>query len=182
MGQPTGDAALGLERGKVRLVPYQSVWPELFEAEAARLRFLAGPALERIEHVGSTAISRMDSKPIVDLMACVLDMPAATALIPLFESNGYEYRPDDSWPERVFLARGPRIARTHHLSLTVQDSTFWADHLLFRDYLRENPPEVFAYCALKRDLARRFPDDRRAYTDAKKVFVRRVLLAARGAI
>lgn len=174
-------AAVGLERGKVRLLPYQSAWPALFEAEAARLRGLCGPALVRIEHVGSTSIPGVDSKPIVDMMACVRDMRDAVALILLLEANGYEHRPDDSWDERVFLAHGPRSARTHHLSFTTEHSRFWTDHLLFRDHLRTHPAEAAAYCELKRELARRFPEDRRAYTDAKEAFVMRVLSAARNA-
>lgn len=176
-----GDAALGLERGKVRLVPYQAAWPQLFAAEAERVRRLAGPALLRIEHVGSTAVPGVDSKPIIDLMASVADVADALALIPALESGGYEYRPEDSWAERVFLANGPRSARTHHLSLTLEHSAFWADHLLFRDYLRAHAAEAAAYCALKRDLARSFAEDRRAYTAAKEAFVARVLSAARQA-
>lgn len=173
---------LGLERGKVQLVPYQSAWTEMFEAESARLHRLLGPSIQRIEHVGSTAIPGMESKPIIDLMASVPTMTAANPLIPVLESNGYEYRPEDSWSERVFLANGPRHCRTHHLSLTVENSGFWRDHVLFRDYLRANPRQVAAYCVLKRELAQRFADNRRAYTDGKEHFVHQILVAARAAV
>ncbi len=182
MEQPLGSTALGLERGKVQLIPYQPIWPELFEIEAARLRCLAGPMLRRIEHVGSTAVPGMDAKPIVDVMASVMAMPDAVALIPFLELNGYEYRPDDSWAERVLLVNGPRTCRTHHLSLTVEHSAFWSDHLFFRDRLRANEGDAAAYCALKRDLAHRFSQDRRAYTAAKEAFVLQVLSKARSAV
>jgi GrpB-like predicted nucleotidyltransferase (UPF0157 family) len=173
---------LGLERGKVKLVSYQVAWGELFEAEAARLRQLLGSGIEQIEHIGATAIPSMDSKPIIDLMASAPNMATANSLIPVLESNGYEYRPEDSWSDRVFLANGPRSCRTHHLSLTVEDSEFWRDHLLFRDYLRAHPERVAAYCALKRELAERFAEDRRAYTEGKNVFVRQVLAEARAPV
>ena len=48
-------------------------------------------------------------------------------------------------------------------------------HLAFRDYLRAHPEEARAYAVLKREAARRFGDDRRAYTDAKKGFVEGIL-------
>jgi GrpB-like predicted nucleotidyltransferase (UPF0157 family) len=173
---------LGLERGKVQLVPYQPVWPQLFEVEALRLRQLIGSSVEHIEHVGSTAIPGMESKPIIDLMASVPSMATATSLIALLEASGYEFRPEDSWSDRVFLANGPRARRTHHLSFTTMNSGYWKDHLLFRDFLRTNPGHVEAYSRLKRDLARRFPQDRRAYTEAKNEFVTRILVAARAAV
>jgi GrpB-like predicted nucleotidyltransferase (UPF0157 family) len=173
---------LGLERGRVELTPFQHGWAQLFDEEAVRLRQLCGSRIEQIEHVGSTAIPGMPAKPIIDMMAAVPTMALGESLISLIESNGYEYRPEDSWSERVFLANGPRSCRTHHLSLTVTDSEYWRDHLLFRDYLRKNPAQMAAYGRLKRDLAERFAADRRAYTEGKYAFVQEVLAAARNAI
>lgn len=173
---------LGLERGKVELVPFQSGWARLFEEEADRLRQLVGSRIEQIEHVGSTAIPGMESKPIIDLMAAVPTMTVGNSLIPLLESNGYQYRPEDSWSERVFFANGPRRCRTHHLSLTVTDSEFWKDHLFFRDCLRKNPAQMESYGRLKKDLAKKFTADRRAYTEGKYTFVQQVLTAARDAV
>lgn len=43
--------------------------------------------------------------------------------------------------------------------------------MLFRDYLRAHTDEVKRYESLKRELAGRYRDDRRAYTDAKAPFV-----------
>jgi GrpB-like predicted nucleotidyltransferase (UPF0157 family) len=173
---------LGLERGKVELVPFQTDWAQLFEEEAVRLRQICGSRIGQIEHVGSTAISGMQSKPIIDMMVAVPTMTVGESLISLLESNGYEYRPEDSWSERVFFANGPRSCRTHHLSLTVTDSEYWRDHLLFRDYLRKNPTQMESYGRLKKDLAEKFAEDRRAYTKGKYAFVQQVLAAARNAI
>ena len=44
-------------------------------------------------------------------------------------------------------------------------SEHWA--LLFRDYLRAHAEAAAEYAAVKRRLALRFRDDRRAYVDAK---------------
>ena len=173
---------LGLERGKVELVPFQHGWAQLFEEEAARLRQLLGSRIKQIEHVGSTAILGLESKPIIDMMVAVPSMAVGDSLISLLEGNGYEYRPEDSWSERVFLANGPRSRRTHHLSLTTTDSEYWRDHLLFRDYLRKTPRQMEAYALLKKELAERFAVDRRAYTEGKYAFVQQVLTMARDAV
>ena len=148
-------------------------------SESARLYRLLGPAVKQIEHIGSTAIPGMESKPIIDMMASLADMSGSAALIPVLEANGYEYRPDSSLPERIFFANGPRHSRTHHFSLTVEGSRFWDDHLLFRDYLRSNPGTMTAYRAIKQDLAKRFAEDRPSYTRGKEQFVQEILKAAR---
>jgi len=58
-------------------------------------------------------------------------------------------------------------------------SPFWHDHLDFRDYLRAHPDVADAYGALKLDLARRFPNDREQYIEAKTDFVLGVLRRSR---
>lgn len=43
--------------GPIRLVPYDSAWPDLFDREAIRLRNILGDRILRLEHIGSTSIS-----------------------------------------------------------------------------------------------------------------------------
>ncbi len=171
---------LGLKRGTVQVVPYDLRWPILYSAEVNRLRETLGERIGRAEHVGSTAIPGVDAKPIIDLVVAVSDIEAGAALVPELVLLGYEHRPEDSSSERIFLACGPRACRTHHLSLTTENSPFWVEKMLFRDYLRANPAVALEYCNLKRQLAARFSEDRRAYTAAKLPFVQQVLLLAKG--
>ena len=57
----------------------------------------------------------------------------------------------------------------------------FADHLLFRDYLRAHPEAADEYARLKRGLAARFRDDRASYTRGKQTFFDTVVAAARRA-
>ena len=50
-------------------------------------------------------------------------------------------------------------------------SAFWAEHLLFRDYLRTHPATAANTLRSKRRLAAAFGDDRMGYTDAKGDFI-----------
>lgn len=171
---------VGLERGTVELVEYDPAWREHYEAEVERLRTIAGDRLLGFEHIGSTAIEGLAAKPIVDLLAFVEDLDAADALVPRLEAHGYEYRPDGDVRGRRFLAKGPRSARTHYLSLAPRDGEFAREKLAFRDYLRANPDVAAEYDALKRRLAAAHPEDRSAYTEAKGAFIRDVLDRALG--
>jgi len=92
--------------------------------------------------------------------------------------SGYVHRGDQEIAGREFFRRGE--PRAYHLHLTTIGSTFWREHLAFRDYLRSHPELRDQYAELKRALATRFPGDREAYIEGKGPFVRHVIeLAAR---
>ena len=167
---------IGLSQDKVLVVPYDGRWRDAFQAEADRLREVFGEAL--VEHAGSTAVPGLDAKPIIDLMVAVESLETAEGFCPALAELGYEYRPEDDVPGRLFFARGPREWRTHHLSLAERDGEFWRVQLVFRDWLRAHPETAEAYRALKRELAEQFPDDRPSYTAAKSEFVLKILAQA----
>jgi GrpB-like predicted nucleotidyltransferase (UPF0157 family) len=169
---------IGLKRGTVQLVAYQPAWRMRFEEEAQRLRSALGARILHIEHVGSTAIEGMDAKPIIDMMVAVESMVKARDLVPLLKALGYQYREDDPVPGRLFFANGPPNKRTHHLSLTEPTTSCWMEHILFRDYLRTHPEAAEAYRKLKRELAQKYQQERRAYTAGKDRFIKRTLEAA----
>ncbi len=166
---------LGLAREVVRLDSYRPEWKTLFEEEAARLRSVMGAAALAVEHVGSTAVEGMDAKPLIDLLVGVRDLGEARGWIPELEAHGYEFRPDEDIPDRLFFAKGARAWRTHHLSLAEPSSGFYTKHLRFRDYLRAHPAAREAYRALKHGLAREFPTDRASYTEGKRAFIEHIL-------
>lgn len=169
---------IGLERGTVQLVSYQPAWKKLFEEEVARLRLALGNRCLQIEHIGSTAIEGMDAKPIIDILVAVDDLSAAGKLVPILKKLGYALKEDDDVPERIFFRKGPPNRRTHHLSLTEPATTYWKQHLLFRDYLREHPEMAEQYRQLKRRLAEQYPNDRRLYASGKKGFIEKVMSLA----
>ena len=132
-----------------------------------------------MEHIGSTAIVGMDAKPIIDLMGTVLNLESARTFVPTIEALGYEFLPEEPPPDRLFFAKGPRSKRTHHLSLTEPNSSFYRNMIMFRDYLRTHSQIAEAYRRLKKDLAQQYADQRTLYTAGKRTFVERVLELAR---
>jgi GrpB-like predicted nucleotidyltransferase (UPF0157 family) len=166
---------LGLRRGTVILSEHDSSWAEWFLQERDRLQPLLGQAVGPFEHVGSTAVPGLPAKPIIDFMAGVASIAVARALIPLLETQGYEYRPNGDLPGRILLVFGPPERREAHFSLVVRESDEWRNVIYFRDYLRAHPDALQEYAALKRDLAVKFTQDRPAYTAAKDTFIRKIL-------
>ena len=173
----------------VAIQPYDPAWPESFRRERDYLvSCLPKDLLGRIEHFGSTAVPGLAAKPIVDMLVEVTDLEAVkTRIVPLLESQGYDYfwRPtkgDDVPPFYAwFIGRDPATrARTHHIHMVEDGFPHW-ESLRFRDYLIANPGVAREYEALKRQLASEHAHDRVAYTRGKAEFIERVTAAARPA-
>lgn len=148
---------VGLARGTVELEPHRPEWRRQYEREVERLRACLGDDAPEFEHARHAA-----------------------RLVPILEAHGYEHRPNDGVPDRVFLAKGPRTNRTHYLSLTEAGSDCYRESVRFRDYLRTHSAVAAEYDRLKRELADEHEDDRPTYTKMKDPFVRRVLDRAAG--
>jgi GrpB-like predicted nucleotidyltransferase (UPF0157 family) len=168
-------AALGLESGHSKLVPYDPRWPALFREAEAEIRAAAGDRILCIEHVGSTSVPGLTAKPVLDILVGVADFAAALDLVPALAPLGYEFRPQEEIPDRHYFRRRVGTLRTHHLSLAEPASKHFRDTIAFRDALRADARLAREYEAVKLALAARFPRDRVAYTDGKTDFVVGVL-------
>jgi GrpB-like predicted nucleotidyltransferase (UPF0157 family) len=167
---------IGQHKRDITIVSYRQAWPELYNQEAARLLEALGENALQIEHIGSTSIPGLAAKPIIDMMVAVVSYAQALELIPVVEGLGYEYKPHDIIPERVYFSkeREPEY-RTHHLNLTEPDSGFWKDQLAFRDYLRANDEFAAEYVELKRRLAEEHALTGQIPLQGKTKFVARIL-------
>ncbi len=159
----------------VRIQTYDPEWPRRFEQERDALKRAIGDwATGGIHHVGSTAVPRLDAKPVVDILVGVHDLGSSRSSFGPLARLGYLYAPYRSDEMHWFCKPHPS-RRTHHLHLVPTDSRRFRDELDFRDRLRAEPALAGAYAALKRRLALRFEHDRETYTQEKGEFLRSVL-------
>lgn len=68
--------------------------------------------------------------------------------------------------------------KTHHIHVVKHDSTNWDNYLNFRDYLNAYYDKAKQYDELKQELAVKFSDDRKAYTEGKKELIDKLLREA----
>ncbi|MFG0330542.1 MAG: GrpB family protein [Phycisphaerales bacterium] len=168
---------------RIRLVESDPRWPARFSDEAGALRrALSDRGLVAIEHIGSTAIPGLRAKPIIDIMA---GADRIDRVVPewrsTLESLGYRYRNDVEHliPERRYFDKGKGTPNAFHLHIVERDTSFWREHLDFRDWLRTHPTDAKAYARLKQELADQFGYDRRGYCDAKSEFIECIVETAR---
>ena len=167
----------------IKITSYNPQWPALFLNEKQLLESrLAQQSVSAIDHIGSTAIPGMPAKPIIDILISVPSVDEAKRTFPdILDRIGYDYWSDNPKKDRLFFVRGmpPRgDGRTHHVHVHEKENVV-KDHLIFRNYLREAPDEASKYAELKQMLAKKYAQDREAYTEAKSDFIKAILGKAR---
>ena len=65
--------SLGLKRGIVQLEPHDKQWDEIALQTIKTLKSILGDDAIDIQHIGSTAIPAIKSKPIIDIAVGVTD-------------------------------------------------------------------------------------------------------------
>ena len=163
----------------IEVVDYDRDWPRQYVAERDRIDAAIGDVALAIEHVGGTAVPGLPAKPVIDLMVGVEDIERAGPAVAGLINLGYEYVPEleSQLPDRRYFRRG--TPESHHVHMVPASSDYFAEHLLFRDYLRTHPQAAEEYGKLKRGLAGRFVNDRDAYRAGKVPFIEMVVAAAR---
>ncbi len=157
----------------VEIVPYDVRWPTQYEAERDRLLQLFPATFSAMEHVGSTAVTGMAAKPIIDILAVVPSMDVADKVTARLAECDYLFSADFNAQlgDSRWLMKHSNGRRTYHLHMVLSGSKHWVDKIRFRDLLRVDSSLARKYVTLKIDLAQKHAADREAYTEAKGVFV-----------
>ena len=165
---------LGLKRGKVKLPPHSPKWSRMFKKEKKKLQKELGKLIIDIQHVGSTAISGIPAKPIIDIAVAVpsVGRREIRKYIQPFKKLGYEYRGEDR-PREHFFVKGSEKKRICYLHMVKFDSKAWKNYLQFRDYPRVYKRVATEYTKLKLELAKKFSRNRKLYTAGKENLFRR---------
>lgn len=160
---------------RVVVVKYDPTWKDQFnKAKLFYSELLKGYYIT-IEHVGSTSVENLSAKPILDIDIIVNSIDKRDIVISKLEKVGYTHVGDLGISGReafTYNDNNPHINwMRHHLYLCMEGSQNLINHLILRDYLRENSDAVEEYSNLKLDLAKKFPDDIDGYVEGKTEFI-----------
>ena len=153
------------------LTKHQEDWKEWYLEEEKLLKNIL-PQVEKISHIGSTAIPTIWTKPIIDIL---VEVPKECNLLDckdLIVNNGYIFMSQSE--DRISFNKGYTengfAERVFHLHLRYVGDN---DELYFRDYLIEFPDIAKEYEKLKLSLWKEHEHNRDAYTNAKTEFVKK---------
>lgn len=163
----------GVEKREIELAPPDPAWPERFVVERAKIVAALGAKAIRVDHIGSTSITGIAAKPIIDIDLSVKDVDDDDDYLPALTAAGYQLRVREA---------GHRMVRTADLGVHVHCCTTGSGwerrHLLFRDWLRYDQADRVAYGELKKELAQQDWPDMNAYAEAKSARIKEITARA----
>lgn len=169
---------------KIVVEDYNPKWVHAFnELKAAYLEHIRCDL--RIEHIGSTAIIGLASKPIIDIDIVVKNQGELLDLVVQLEELGYIYLGDLGVTGREAFKRSlqevPLLYEhhskwfAHHLFVVLEDSLPFKNHMALKDYLKTHRDTVYEYAELKKALAHKYPHDKIKYNQEKTPFITHIL-------
>jgi len=161
----------------IEIVPYDPNWPVLFGELRDRIWPAISDLATSIEHVGSTSVPGLPSKPVIDLDIVIPTEASMPATIARLATLGYVHLGNLGVEGReAFLA--PHSTPRHHLYCCPSNALALRNHLALRDHLRANPQVANDYGRLKQRLAEEHAADIVAYTVGKTEAILNILEAA----
>ncbi len=161
------------------LVEPNDKWSEYYkEIESLLDKALQNYPVERISHIGSTAIKGIWSKNIVDVLIEILKDADIEEVAKVIEQKGLIRMSTEQ--NRVSFNKGYTKDgfedKVFHVHLRYVGDN---DELYFRDYLKEHPSVAKEYETLKLRLWKKYEHNRDAYTEAKTDFIQKWTTEAR---
>lgn len=154
------------------LVPYRPTWADDAQRIIKRLEMACGAKASRIDHIGSTAVTGMDAKDVIDIQVTVASLEVADEISHALANVGFPRKDHitadtphandaSMWRKRFHCGADP--GRPANIHIRVDGSPGQQFALLFPDWLAANPGVQQDYLAAKR-RALSAPD----YADAKE--------------
>ena len=149
---------------RVVVVPYDEAWKNAFEEIKTDIEAEIGALIIGIEHVGSTSVEGMSAKPCIDIDVIIKNYSVFDEIVRKLGAIGYIHEGDLGIKDReAFKYADKSHLMTHHLYVCPRDSEELHRHIVFRDFLRENPEAVKEYSMVKEKAASLFPDEIEQY-------------------
>jgi GrpB-like predicted nucleotidyltransferase (UPF0157 family) len=151
---PTGADAWvtpGARATGIEIAAPDPAWPHLYDTLAARIREALGWRVLQMEHTGSTSVTGLAAKPVIDIDLTVADPGREQDYVPPLERAGFLLVIREPWwyGHRCLTAEEPRC----NLHVIGFDAPEPIRHRIFRDWLRGNPGDRDLYAAAKRTAA-----------------------------
>ena len=160
---------------KIKIEPYNVMWPNIFKELKCQIRNKINEDDISIEHIGSTSVNNLSSKPIIDILIGVQSIKLDNYIMPIIDI-GFTYvkEYEKETPNRRFFFLDHNFKRISHIHLVQINSMWYKRHIAFRDELRSNEFVKKEYENLKYNLAKEDWLNVDAYSNAKTKFIRSI--------
>ena len=167
---------VGLKRGYLELLDYREDYKEIYEEEKEELLKIYKEKIKQIDHVGSTSIKGIKSKPIIDILIQTDDLDdfkeytentveGKTYTVKKEPTLGGDYliRKEEDGKVKAFI----HVYKTGDMNGVTS--------IMFRDYLNSHEEERKRYEELKIELYNKYKDERKKYTHGKDKYIKEII-------
>lgn len=178
---------LGLKRGTITLAFHDPEWEKSAAQTIQQLWEIFGSMAKDIQHIGSTAITGIKAKPVIDIAVAVKNFDEVVDLSPNLEEKGFIFRGFEGKDRQPVYQCGEFISGeddmsflTHYIHVVEADSRQWNSYINFRDYMNSYPVAASEYETLKLRLLDENMDDGnlRKYHMGKQNYVAEMIQVA----
>lgn len=156
---------------KTNIVTWTEEWEQLYHIEESILKEVLEENLCCIYHIGSTSIPTIGfAKPIIDILIVVKNINNIDLYHREMVTLGYTPKGENGIKGRRYFSKG-KENRTHHLHIFQEGNENIKTHLIFKDYLINNPLQAKTYGDLKVKLQKQFPNEHDKYQQGKQQYV-----------
>lgn len=151
---------------------YSDSWAEHFSKESKLIESVVSCTKIYIDHVGSTSVKGLPSKPIVDILISISDWSVVDCLVDELREVGYHVNEKCDYVPRYFLTKyASDGSGSYHVHICKPHSRWGRDMLVFKNELASDETLAKAYADLKKKLANIYHYDVEAYGVGKKDFI-----------
>ena len=158
---------------KLKINPYNKKFKGKFQKEKKRIFKIIKDC--EIHHIGSTAISGLGGKGIIDIMIGIRNWKKSKEIIKKLEELGFAHiHPEEK--ERIFLSKDKTLSLSNvHIHIVKIESKAYKELLSFRDHLRKNRKEAERYFKLKLQWTKKVKGNREKYKKLKAKYIKKIL-------
>ena len=170
---------VGLTRGVLEMYDYRDDYPVIYENLKKELLNIYGDKIKYIDHVGSTSILNIKSKPVIDIMIQTDDLDDFKKFTEeCVENETYTVKREHTLGGDYLVRReeNGRVKAFLHVYKTGDINGLTS--VYFRDYLNSHEDEKKRYEELKMELYEKYKYDRPSYTHGKDKYIKSIIAKA----
>lgn len=167
---------LGIAKNQVKLVDYDPYWNILFKEIKTSICAVTSLQEFRVQHIGSTAISNIKSKPVIDILLGVDHLDQVDIYDEYLKTIGF-YRLKVQRENEYVYAKFKDTTfeiKTHFIHMVPFESDIWKNLIFFRDYLNSHPEKKIEYQTIKQSFVNFQSEGIQEYTAHKEAFIKNI--------
>lgn len=167
---------VGLKRGILELMDYREDYSQIYEEEKKELLQIYKGRISFIDHVGSTSIKNIKSKPIIDILIQTDDLEDFKKYTESnVEGEIYTVKKEPTMGGDYLIRKeeNGKVKAFIHVYKTGDMNGLTS--IMFRDYMNTHQEEAKRYETLKIELYEKYKNERKKYTLGKDKYIKEII-------